>query len=258
MKKNILIVILMLGLSLTLCFKVQYAQEPQGIIEKCISALGGEAAIKKQLDYTAEGEFKIAVHRMEIPGEVKWIFKEPKTWNKFKATLAGNEITQIQAFDGKNAWMERMGTLADQSAVNYESDLAHTVRLLIDKNTFFSTSKETEIEGKKTIGIDANLKGKKTTFFIDQETFLPLEIVFEDYYIGENSIRELAEKRIRCLEYKNIAGVLFPTKTAVFIKGKKFIELNYTKVAFNQPVSDDIFARPDQEIDLSYSEEMIN
>ena len=151
-----------------------------------------------------------------------------------------------------------MGTLVDQPALNYESDLAHTIGLLIEKNASFSISKETEIDGKKAIGIEANFKDKKTTFFIDQETYLPLEIVFEDYYFAENATRELMEKRIHFLEYKNIAGVSFPTKTAIYLKGKKLLELDFNSVTFNRPVSANIFSRPDQEMDLRYSEEIIN
>ncbi|HLP57650.1 MAG TPA: hypothetical protein VK186_02415 [Candidatus Deferrimicrobium sp.] len=256
MKKNILIVMIMFLISAVLWS--QDTRDPKGIVDKCIAALGGVDAVKKQLDYSAEGQFKIAVHMMEISGDVKWIVKAPKSWNKFKATFAGNEMTQTQSFDGKNAWMERMGIFADQPVLNYESDLDHTIGLLIEKNATFALAKETEFEGKKAIGIEANVKGKKTTFYIDSETFLPLEIAFEDYYFGENATRELMEKRIRCLEYKNISGVSFPTKTAIFLKGKKFIELDFNHVTFNRPVSADIFARPDQEMDLRYSEEMVN
>lgn len=248
----------MVLISLAPALRSQDTQDPKEIVAKCIAALGGEAAVKKQLDYSAEGKFKIAMRMMEISGDVKWIFQNPKSWNKFKVIFGGNEITQTQAFDGKNGWMERMGTLADQPALNNESDLAHDISLLIEKNASFSPARETEIEGKKAIGIEVDFKGKKTTFFIDRETYLPLEIVFEDYYFGETATRELMEKRIRCLEYKNFAGVLFPTKTAFYLKGKKLLELDFNNVTFNRPVSADIFTRPDQEMDLSYSEEMVN
>ncbi len=256
MKKSILVVMIMFLISLALWS--QDAQAAKEIVGKCVAALGGEEAVKKQLDFSAEGQFKIAMRMMELSGEVKWIFQVPKSWSKFKVSFAGTEVTQTQAFDGKRGWMERMGTLADQPALNNESDLAHSIGLLVEKNASFSLAKETEIEGKKAVGVEVDFKGKKTTFFIDRENFLPLEMVFEDYYFGESSTRELLEKRIRYLEYKNITGVLFPTKTAFYLKGKKLLELNFDKVMFNQKISADIFARPDQELDLSYMEEMVN
>jgi hypothetical protein len=262
MKKSILIVMIMFLISLAPWSQgtlgAQEAQSAKEIVDKSVAALGGEEAVKKQLDFSAEGQFKISMRMMELSGEAKWIFQAPKSWNKFKVVFAGNEVTQTQAFDGKSAWMERMGTLADQPTLNNESDLAHSIGLLLEKNASFSLAKETEIEGKKAVGVEVDFKGKKTTFFIDRENFLPLEIVFEDYYFGESSTRELLEKRIRCLEYKNIAGVLFPTKTAFYLKGKKLLELDFDKVMFNQKVSADIFARPDQEPDLRYMEEMVN
>lgn len=256
MKKSILVVMIMFLISLALWS--QDVRDAKEIVDKCVAALGGEESVKKQLDFSAEGQFKISMRGMELSGESKWIFQAPKSWNKFKVSFAGTEVTQIQAFDGKSAWMERMGTLADQPALNSESDLAHNIGLLIEKNASFSLAKETEIEGKKVVGVEVDFKGKKTTFFIDRENFLPLEIVFEDYYFSENNTRDLLEKRIRYLEYKNITGVLFPTKTVLFLKGKKLLELTFDKVLFNQKVSADIFARPDQELDLRYMEEMVN
>lgn len=262
MKKSILIVIIMFLISLALWSQgapgAQDSQAAKEIVDKCIAALGGEEAVKKQLDFSAEGQFKISMRMMELSGEAKWIFKAPKSWNKFKVSIAGTEVTQTQAYDGKSAWMERMGTLADQPALNSESDLAHNIGLLIEKNASFSLAKETEIEGKKVVGINVEFNGKKTIFFIDRETFLPLEIVFEDYYFGETATRELLEKRIRCLEYKNITGVMFPTKTVYFLKGKRLLELAFDKVLFNRKVSADIFTRPDQAPDLRYMEEMVN
>lgn len=259
MKKSILIVMLMCLISLALWSQgAQDAQTAKEMVDKCVAALGGEEAVKKQLDFSAEGQFKIVMRMMELSGDAKWIFQAPKSWYKFKVSFGGTEVSQTQAYDGKSAWMERMGTLADQPTLNSESDLAHNISLLLEKSATFSLGKEMEIEGKKAVGIEADLKGKKTTFFIDRENFLPLEIVFEDYYFGESATRELLEKRIRCLEYKNIAGVMFPTKTAFYLKGKRLLELTFDKVLFNQKVSADIFARPDQEPDLRYMEEMVN
>lgn len=265
MKKCFLVLMIMSLISLALWSQegqgAQNTQAPQSakeIVDKCIAAFGGEGAVKKQLDFSGEGQFKIAMRMMELSGNAKWILQAPKSWNKFKVSFGGAEITQVQAYDGKRAWMERLGTLSDQPPLNSESDLAHTFGLLLEKNATFSLAKETEIEGKKVVGLNVEFNGKKTLFFIEKETYLPLEMVFEDYYFGETATRELLEKRIRYLEYKNISGVMFPMKSVYFLKGKRLLELTFDKVLFNQKVSADIFARPDQELDLRYMEEMVN
>ncbi len=253
MKKTIIITLLSLLIVLGMG-----AQNPKEIVEKCVTAMGGEEAIKKHLDFRSEGEVKISIQMMELSGKLKMIKKEKKSWIRGEVTFGNNVITMVLAFDGKTAWMDRLGTISDQPSLNFESDLDHTLSLLTEKNATFSLDKETEIEGKKVIGINVDFKGKKTTFFIDRETYLPLEIVFKDFYFSESSTREMLEKRIRYLEFKKLSGVLFPSKMIFYEKGKKQMEFYFDKVVFNPNVSSHIFERPDQAPDLRYSEEMIH
>ncbi len=254
MKKNVLIVLLTLLISMGL-----WSQAPEAIVKKCVEALGGEEAIKKHLDFSGEGDFTISLRGMELSGDFKMIQKNRKFWNRIKVTFAGTEVTMTMAFDGKKAWMEQMGNIADQPSLNYESDNAHSLELLLEKNAAFSRAKATEIEGKKAIAIEANLKGKKTTFFIDPETHTPMEIVFKDYYYGMmTNVKELMEKRNRLMDYKRFEGVLFPFKMIFYQKGQKFMELRFNKVVFNPKVPADIFERPDQEADLRYMEEILH
>lgn len=255
MKKTVIIVVLSLLLSTSVRL---LAQNPKEIVSKCVNALGGEEAIKKHLDFSAEGELKISIRMMELSGKLKMIKKERKSWIKAEITFGNNVFIMILAFDGKTAWMDRLNTIADQPSLNFESDLDHTLSLLSEKNATFSLAKETEIEGKKVVGIDADFKGKKTTFFIDRETYFPLEIVFKDLYFGESKTKEVLEKRVRYLGIKKFSGVLFPSKMVFYEKGKKKMELDFDKVVFNPKVSPDIFERPDQEPDLRYFEEMIH
>jgi hypothetical protein len=236
-----------------------WSQAPEAIVKKCVEALGGEEAIKKHLDFSGEGDFSLSLRGMELAGDFKLIQKDKKLWNKIKVTFAGNEVTQTMAFDGKKAWMERMGNIADQPSLNYESDQDHSLELLVEKNAVFTAAKETEIEGKKVIGIEADFKGKKTTFFIDPDTYTPMEIVYKDYYYGMmTNVKELMEKRQRLMDYKRVDGVFFPTKMITYQKGQKFMELRFNKVLFNPKVPADIFERPDQEADLRYMEEILH
>jgi hypothetical protein len=222
-----------------------------------VEKLGGEEAVKKYMDFSAEGKLKMSIRMMELSGEVHLIQKQRKSWNKAKVIFGSNEFIAIQAFDGKNAWMEQMGMIADQPALNSEVTLDHAITVLIEKDTVFSNAGETEIEGQKVIGINAEFKGKKTTFFIDPNTYTLLETTYEDYFFGQNETKELTERRIRHSDYKNIDGVFYPMKQVVFLKGKKLLEMVFDKVTFNPKVSEDIFNRPDRKPDLRYMEEML-
>lgn len=151
-----------------------------------------------------------------------------------------------------------MGTTVDQPSLNYESDLAHDIPLLVEKDAVFSLGKEKEIEGKKAVGIEVDYKGKKTTFYIDRENYTVLEMVYKDLYFGEKYTKEMLEQRIRYGDYKQMDGVLFPARLEIYQEGKKFAELHYDEVVFNPEVALAKFDRPDQKLDLKYREELIN
>jgi hypothetical protein len=235
-----------------------FAQEPKEIVEKCVNALGGEEAVKKFSDYKVKGEIKISMRGMEIAGKVETIQKSNKIWRRAEVKFGPSVFVQLQAYDGKTAWMDRMGTVVDQPSLNYESDLAHDIPLLVEKDAVFSLGKEKEIEGKKAVGIEVDYKGKKTTFYIDRENYTVLEMVYKDLYFGEKYTKEMLEQRIRYGDYKQMDGVLFPMRVEIYQEGKKFAELHYDEVVFNPEVALAKFERPDQKLDLRYREELIN
>ena len=234
------------------------AQNPKEIIDKCVDALGGAEAIEKYADYQANGDMKFSMRGMEITGKIKLIQKDRKSWTRSEIVFGKDIFVMIQAYDGETAFSERQGTVVDQPALNYESDLDHTVSLLIEKDAAFSLAKATEIEGKRVIGIEANFNGKKTIFFIDSESYALLEIVYKDLYFGEKYTKEMLEKRIRYADYKKLDKVLFPTRMTFYEKGEKRAEFHLSEVSFNPQVAADKFKRPDQELDLRYWEERID
>ncbi len=107
-------------------------------------------------------------------------------------------------------------------------------------------------------GIEADVGGAKTTFYIDKENHTLTEVVFEDIFFGENQTKELLEKRIRYDEYRDFDGVRFPTRMTFYEKGEKKVEFHFTDVTFSPEVGDEQFERPDQELDLRYWEEKMD
>lgn len=244
---------------LILMFSVNvFAQDAKEIVEKCVNAFGGEAAIKKLSDYKAKGEIKVSVRGMELSGKLEAIQKGRKIWRRAEINFGGDVYVMLQAFDGQTAWMDRQGTIVDQPSLNYDTDLSHDISLLVEKDADFSLAKEKEIEGKKSVGIEVSFKDKKTTFFIDKQTNTILEMVYKDLYFGEKYTKEMLERRIKYAEYKELDGVLFPTKVTIYQRGKKLVEFQYEEVQFGPEVAFAKFQRPDQELDLRYREELIH
>jgi hypothetical protein len=251
--KQIGIFFLILGLSVNL-----FAQNPREIVNKCVTALGGEAAVQNFANYQAKGTMKLAAQGMELSGKLETIQLGRKRWNRIELQFGGQTYILLNSYDGETAWMDRMGTIVDQPALNYESDLDHDITLLIEPEAKFSLGKESEIDGKKAVGIDVDFKGKKTTFYVNLDDYSILEMVYEDVYFGENYTKETLEKRVRFSDYKDISGVLFPTSMAFYQKGQKQMEFHLEEVSFNPQVADAKFQRPDQKLDLRYSEELIH
>jgi len=235
-----------------------FAQNPQEVVEKCVNALGGEEALKKFSDYKAKGEVKVFMRGTEIPGKLESIIKGKKKWTRVEVVFGRDVYTMLQVYDGKTAWMDRFGSIVDQPSLNYESDSDHELTLLIEKETSFSFSKEKEVDGRKAFGIEADFKGKKTTFFIDKENYAIIEVVYKDLYFGEKFTKEMLEKKTKLADYRKIDDVLFPTKMTVFQEGKKQLEISLSEVTFNPQVALAKFERPDQKLDLRYSEERIH
>ncbi|TET70781.1 MAG: DUF4292 domain-containing protein [Candidatus Aminicenantes bacterium] len=250
-KANIIVLILLFSLNL-------FGQNPEEVVEKCIDVLGGEGAAKKFSSYQAKGEMKIAMRGMELSGKLESILLDGKSWNRTELAFGQEVYTMIQAYDGKTAWMDRMGTIVDQPSLNYESDSDHGIFLLAEKDSKFSFTKEKEIDGRKAVGIEVDFKGKKTTFYIDKENSTVLEMVYKDLYFGEKYTKEMLEKRIRFADYRSIENVFFPLHMTFYQEGKKLMEFQFSEVTFKPEVSLARFKRPDQKLDLRYSEERIH
>jgi hypothetical protein len=235
-----------------------FPQDPKEVVEKCVNALGGEEAVKKFYNYHAKGEVKLSMRGMELPGKLESIVIGKRVWSRIELTFGKETFTMLMAYDGETAWMDRMGTIVDQPSLNYESDSDHGLPLLIEKEAIFSMAKEKEIDGRKAFGVDVEFKGKKTSFFIDKEAYIVLEVVYKDLYFGERYTKEMLEKRNRLGNYKKVDDVFFPMKMTLYQEGKKVLEFQYSEVRFNPEIARAKFKRPDQKLDLRYTEERIH
>jgi hypothetical protein len=232
-----------------------FAQAPREIVNQCITTLGGEEGVRNFTNFKAIGEIHFFFGTRSFKGDVTIIKKGKKNLLKGEFTFGGSKMKMVRSFDGKSAWMDRMGTISDQPALNDLSDLDHTPLLLLEKDAAFSLVESTEIEGKKAIGIEVKFNDKKTTFFVDQTDHTIMEIRYSDLFYGETLNKETLEKRIRCMDYKKIKGFMFPSRMIHYQKGKKQMEFDFQEIILNPKVTPDMFERPDQELDLRTREE---
>lgn len=232
-----------------------FAQTPREIVNQCITTLGGEEGARNFSNFKGVGEIQFFFGMRAFKGDVTIIRKGKKTLMKGEFDFRGSKMKVTRSFDGKQAWLEQMGTISDQPALNDLSDLDHTPLLLLEKDAALSLGQPTEIEGKKVIALEVNFNDKKTIFFIDQTDHTIKEIRYSDLFYGNSMNKETLEKRIRCLDYKKIKGFMFPVRMIHFQKGKKQMEFNFREIMFDPEVNGDMFERPDQQLDLRTREE---
>ncbi|MCK4764612.1 MAG: hypothetical protein KAW12_20600 [Candidatus Aminicenantes bacterium] len=249
---------LLLLLSLTIVSLPVFSQDAGELARKCVQALGGEEAVRSYVNFSASGTAKVKSYR-EMNGTVKIVRQGKKSWTRTDLDFGSSrKYTIVEAYDGKIAWSQRRSSVTDKPALNYESDSGHTVLVLLGKQAVFSMARETEIGGRKAVGIEADVKGKKTLFFLDKENYTILEIVYKDTYFGDKDTKEVLEKRIRYGDYKKFGSVLFPTRNVFYEKGKKQKEYRFEEVTFKSKTADSFFRRPVKKPDLRYYAERMH
>lgn len=234
------------------------AQDAAELIQKAVDVLGGKTAVEKFRDYRADGSMTMSMYGREFSGKLSRIQKAEKMWLKMEVQFGSNLYVVSQAYNGKTAFSDRQGTIVDLPALNYQSDADHSLALLIAENTSPKIVRKTEIDGRPVFGVELTKDGKKTTFYIDESNYTVREMVFEDDYFGENQTKETLEKKNRYDDYTETDGVNFPGKMIFFEKGIKQSEFLIESVTFGPAVKPELFERPNQDLDLRYSEERLN
>jgi len=248
MNKSSIFIVLVMVTALT-------GQTHNEIIKKTIEAHGGVEAIEKYQYFSAEGSLRLFMYGREFFGDFEYIQSGNKSRQKYDIDFGGEIYTLIYAYNGKTAFIDQFGDIADSPSLNYEGELDHTIQLLLDSTTNISLGKDTEINGAKVSGIQVERDGKLTTFYIDQRSYQIAEIVFRDSFISDDKIKETFEKRIIYQDYRKIENVIFPMKCTFFEKDLIKKVLSFSKILFAPDIDESLFERPSQNVDTRYWEE---
>jgi hypothetical protein len=231
------------------------AQTPQEIAKSCVTALGGEEAVGNLSNYKASGDIDYYFGPQLFKGKIEVIKRGDKFWARIAFRIGSSALKVSRVFDGKNAWADQNGSIVNQPALNYHTELAHTPSLLLEKQAVFSMGEKIEIEGKPIIGLEVTFDNKHTTFFIDQSDHTLKEIRYKDLFYSPTHTKETVEKRILYEDYTKVEGFMFPSRITHYQKGMKQMVLYFHNVTFNPELPPILFKRPDRKFDLRYMEE---
>lgn len=231
----------------------QSASETAG---KALQTLGGPVALARWGNFEAEGQ--LINPNGSVLGAFQQVRLQQKQWARGIVRYGNETFTVIEAYDGQNSWTDFAGEVSDASSWNNEVKNQHGVDWLGDPEVAWKPVRESEIDGRKVLGLEGEKKGKQTTFWLDPETCQVIEISYKDIFISENEIKEVQEMRLRYGDYQTVAGAPFPMLQSTFTDGKKGMEMRYEKIVFNPSVSPAKFQRPSQKVDLRYREEQLD
>jgi hypothetical protein len=256
-------VVLILGLVLSPGLPTNYlnaqSKNADDVVAECVKTMGGEDGIKNLYDFEGKGRVKIAYTRGRVfEGELTLTRKGIKSRRETTIKWGSNNFKVVQAYDGNAAWKNQGGTVSAVPELNYKSDNAHSLMLLIQKDVSFSLKGETDLEGIKHTVVEAAAPDGNTTFMISGINGYVSEIRFDGRYFSSNMTSGAVKRKIQFSDYRMIDGKPFPYKITLSKNDKMDLEFIFNSVVLSPKVADNVFQQPMQKLDLRLSDETIH
>ena len=226
---------------------VAVAQSGDEILDKTITALGGQAALSKIKSRAASGSITIATPVGNVDGTVEIAYAVPnkiRTLTKASVPLAGQLVID-QRFDGKTGYVldslrgnrDITGNQLDNLVngtfphplFNYK-ELGATARLL---------GKEKAGDRDALVVLLTPAKGSQVRYYLDAETYLPLKTVIKIQTLTGQEVEQLNEFG----DFRPVDGV----KVAFRLKSSSPVQtfsMQLTKVEHNVPIDEALFSKP--------------
>ena len=223
------------------------AQEPaRAVIEKGISALGGDEQIERVKAWQTRGRGKIGAGGLAFAQETTHQLP-----NRFKEVVhletLGYTVTTV--WDGENGWVNANGDvkkLEDKvlAEVREALHMSQVLRLvpLRDKAVTLSLLNEIQVDGRPAVGVKVTSPGRRDIrLFFDKANGQPVKL--ERQAFDAASKKEVLEERFLGA-YKDFEGRKWPTKVTIRRDGKPFMETELIEVKVLPQVEANVFAKP--------------
>jgi len=218
-------------------------EQGKQILNSAASAAGGDAlASVKTVAMTENGK---QVGNGDVPVIVKWTVAYPDH-SHGDVSYGGQAIKQI--CDGKSAWIVMGSQAHDVTKVIGEFERGIALfgggwglyqQVLAGKITGQAIG-ETDIDGKKTLGVAVQAPFGSAKLFFDPATHLLAAARFQS--TGQQGP---VENEQHWSDYRAVDGRQFAFATVTYRDGKKFMESSYEDVKVNPPADESLFAKPD-------------
>ncbi len=210
------------------------------ILDKYVSALGGEAALRKITTRVAKGTFELN----QMPGESTTVVYE-KAPNKIYSDTESPQIgTYKRGYDGEKGWQDTPQTGLEDLSGQQLADIKRSgdfygeldLKELYPKIT---VKGEETVDGHQAYVIDAVSKeGSPETWYFDAQTGLKIRNVSQaEGPQGPITVDSMIG------DYRKLDGIMVPYMIRQDL-GEISLTIKFTDIKQNVPVDDAIFEKP--------------
>lgn len=237
-------------LVLTLAPGLLAGQEPRAILERAVEAHGGmERLSRARADWIKiKGTLYVADKEVPFVGETT-VQLPDRFKNVMQLTPPGGSYQLVQILNGDRAHVAVGGqpqkvspTAAAEMRETLHLDRAiRLVPLLRDPTFELAGTGESEVNGRKAVGLRVRARGKKELrLYFDRETSL---LVKTEHTLEDGNGKEVRQEGYYS-DFREVGGYKRPLKMSAFRNGKKVMDAELLDVKYFERIDDSEFAIP--------------
>jgi len=239
--------------------------EAEAILDNAIKAVGGQEKLTKLTSFVLKLKRKSTPRpdgaALETAIDISYEFPDRKRTETIRE-VGGTKTTFLQILDGDKGWLSSRGTTREMTVVQTarlrtEQFAEFPMRQLLlykGKGYKLTTLGESKVEEKRVVGVKVSSEGNPDTrLFFDKDTGLLLKRESElnravpaggGVPAGGEEPKPVTVEIIY-EDYKEAAGVKYPTKTTRFQRGQKVTEDEVTELKVVEKFDEKTFAKPE-------------
>ncbi len=214
------------------------------LIQAAAKAVGGAETLARVKDVVVKASVTLSTPQGEMQADATSTILYP---DKIRLELSLPFGQVVQAFDGKNAWMQQ-GTQTMDMPAAMKSEMTRTImvheglgllREALAGRAEVQALDKADLDGKKMDAVLWKLGDSTVQMLLDPETHLMAKI----------STRAVTPQGAAAVasawsDYKEYSGIKVPTKIVTYRNGQKFSETIVKEVQFNTGVNPAGFSKP--------------
>jgi hypothetical protein len=241
---------LAIALVLLGCASLASAQTADQVIERCLTAVGGRAALLKLKSRSTVGTITLSTPMGDIEGSVELLNAAPnKSRSLIKAdltALGAGQLVLDQRFDGTSGYA--------MDSLQGNRDITGTQLENMRNGSFphpFLTYKDmgvsAQLRGKEKVGdrdafvlVLEPTSGSAVRQYIDAETYLPMKVAVT---VDVPQLGTTIEQTTELSDYRSVDGVKLPFKLHASSSIQSYT-IVVSKIEHNVPIDDALFSKP--------------